>query len=105
MIGDKAIPGADPRKHEAGAEKRAVPNRSSPLAASWAEPSIPLFPMVPLLQRAQAERGGGFMPVGGRKATRKQQATVSDWRWCPEPSFDGPAYCNTFNRSIRPLGQ
>ena len=45
MIGDKAIPGADPRKHEAGAEKRAVPNRSSPLAASWAEPSIPLFPM------------------------------------------------------------
>ena len=49
--------------------------------------------MVPLLQRAQAERGGGFTPVGGRKARRKQQATVSDWRcMCPEPSFDGPAY-------------
>ena len=49
--------------------------------------------MVPLLQRAQAERGGGFTPIGGRKARRKQQATVSDWRcMCPEPSFDGPAY-------------
>ena len=60
--------------------------------------------MVPLLQRAQAERGGGFTPIGGRKARRKQQATVSDWRcMCPEPSFDGPAY--EFNGSNAPTLQ
>ena len=78
--------------HAGNAVDRLMHGRRSPLAASWAELRSH-FPMVPLLQRAQAERGGGFTPVGGRKARRKQQATVSDWRcMCPEPSFDGPAY-------------
>ena len=78
--------------HAGNAVDLLMHGRRSPLAASWAELRSH-FQMVPLLQRGQAERGGGFTPVGGRKARRKQQATVSDWRcMCPEPSFDGPAY-------------